>query len=267
MLLSNPKIDYSSVRRMPSVKQSGQTQGTNANSMPTSTSLQDINSHTHKFNWNKDQRLISLPESLLSAQNGTNAKHKTISQSDDRIFEHPEIIIKPTTHDDKAQRRLLATKSLHTNDIGGGSVPNILEHPDMRTPIVLQNQQIPSSSSSSSDRKRLIRQQSADVYATLARTTSPINRDNNQARLTTNQIRSASPGSLIGDIIESPEQEKSEDTRSPSSSSPPPPPPASKGPTKIIREYSETSSASDVDATGKHSNNHTKPQSEEDDFW
>ena len=47
---------------MPGVKLSGQTQGTTSNTMPTSTSLQDISSHTHKFNWNKDQPLINLPE-------------------------------------------------------------------------------------------------------------------------------------------------------------------------------------------------------------
>jgi hypothetical protein len=47
---------------MPSVKLSGQTQGSTTNTMPASTSLQDINSHTHKFNWNKDQPLITLSE-------------------------------------------------------------------------------------------------------------------------------------------------------------------------------------------------------------
>ncbi len=56
------EIDYSSVRRMPSAKLSGQTQVTTTNTMPASTSLQDINSHTHKFNWNKDQTSINLPE-------------------------------------------------------------------------------------------------------------------------------------------------------------------------------------------------------------
>jgi len=55
-------IDYSSVKRMPSVKFSTQTQNTTANNMPSSTSLQDISSHTQKFNWNKDQPLINLPE-------------------------------------------------------------------------------------------------------------------------------------------------------------------------------------------------------------
>jgi hypothetical protein len=44
----------------------------------------------------------------------------------------------------------------------------------------------------------------ADVYSTLARTTSPTH----QPHLVTNQARSNSPGSFIGDIIESPEQEK-----------------------------------------------------------
>jgi hypothetical protein len=73
------EIDYSSVRRMPTVKLSGQTQGTTTNTMPTSTSLQDISSHhAEKFSWNnnnnnnndnnnnnnntKDQRLVNFSE-------------------------------------------------------------------------------------------------------------------------------------------------------------------------------------------------------------
>lgn len=56
------EIDYSSVRRMPSVKLSASNQGTTTSTMPTSTSLQDINSHTQKFNWNKDHPSINLPE-------------------------------------------------------------------------------------------------------------------------------------------------------------------------------------------------------------
>jgi len=51
---------------MPTVKLTGQTQGTTTNTMPTSTSLQDISSHTQKFTWNnnnnQDQRLNSLSE-------------------------------------------------------------------------------------------------------------------------------------------------------------------------------------------------------------
>jgi len=211
MLLSNTKIDYSSVRRMPGVKLSGQTQGTTSNTMPTSTSLQDISSHTHKFNWNKDQPLINIPESLLASKHGTSNRHKTISHSDDRIFEHPEVTIKPSTLDDEIQRRLMmTTRFSNTIENTGGSVPNILEHPDIRTPIIMETQQIslsssPSSSSSSSDRRKIIRQQSADVYSTLARTTSLTN----PTPIATNPVRSNSPGSLIGDdIIESPEQEK-----------------------------------------------------------
>jgi hypothetical protein len=249
---------------MPSAKLSGQIQGTTtANTMPASSSLQDISSHTHKFNWNKDQPSINLPESLLTSKNGTNNRHKNISHSDDRIFEHPEVTIKPSILDEKVHRRLMmTTKTSTTNEKSGGSVPNILEHPDIRTPIVMETEQLSSSSSSSSesssssgDKKKLFRQQSADVYSTLARTTPPTN----QTNLVTNLIRSNSPGSLIGGIVESPEQEKSED--SPSSS----PPPTNKGPVQIIREYSRASSTSDIDPTGKHSNN--KPQSEEDDFW
>jgi hypothetical protein len=65
------EIDYSSVRRILPVKSTGQTQSTTTTStMPTSTSLQDINSHAQKFTWNNnnnnnnddDQRLVSFPE-------------------------------------------------------------------------------------------------------------------------------------------------------------------------------------------------------------
>jgi len=87
-----------------------------------------------------------------------------MSHSDDRIFEHPEITIKPSKLDDKVQRRLMA---LNTNEKNGGSVPNILEHPDIRTPIVMETQQLSLSSSSSSSasnekRKLLFRQQSGN---------------------------------------------------------------------------------------------------------
>lgn len=58
--------DYSSTRRMPSVKllpgQIQSTTTTTANTMPTSTSLQDINSQTQKFHWNKEQPLLNLSE-------------------------------------------------------------------------------------------------------------------------------------------------------------------------------------------------------------
>ncbi|CAF3582588.1 unnamed protein product, partial [Rotaria sp. Silwood1] len=267
---STLEIDYSSVRRMPTVKLSGQTQGTTTNTMPTSSSLQDISSHTQKFNWTKDQPSINLPESLLTSKNKTNDRQKSISQSNDRIFEHPEITIKPSTHDDKAHRRLLTTttKPSHTNENSLGSAPNILEHPDIKKPIVMDINQKSSSSSSSpisnNDRK-LTRQQSADIYTTRTQTILPFNRDTNQTNFVTNPIRSSSPVSSIDDLVERHEQEKSETTSSST------PPPTSKGPVKIIREYAETSSTSDVDSTGKHSNNHNnnhhKPQSEEDDFW
>jgi hypothetical protein len=63
------EIDYSSVRRMPTVKLTGQAQGTTTNTMPTSTSLQDISSHTQKFTWNnndnnnkQDPRLVHFTE-------------------------------------------------------------------------------------------------------------------------------------------------------------------------------------------------------------
>lgn len=62
-MLISLESDYSSARRMPSVKLlPGQIQGTTTNTMPTSTSLQDINSQTQKFNWNKEQPLLNLSE-------------------------------------------------------------------------------------------------------------------------------------------------------------------------------------------------------------
>ncbi len=99
----------------------------------------------------------------MTTRTGTNNHHKNISQSDDRIFEHPEVTIKPSKLDDKVQRRsMMSKKPFNPNENSGGSVPNILEHPDMRTPIVMQNQQLYSSSSSSSSHgnKKLFRQQS-----------------------------------------------------------------------------------------------------------
>jgi hypothetical protein len=78
----------------------------------------------------------------------------TTSQSDERIFEHPEVTIKPSALDDELQRRLLTMKTSNTNDNlvdrdVGQSAPNILEHPDMRSPVFMQTQQISSSNSSS----------------------------------------------------------------------------------------------------------------------
>jgi hypothetical protein len=79
------------------------------------------------------------------------------------------VTIKPSTLDDRVSRRLLsATKGINTNASNGGSVPNILEHPDMKTPVVMGIQQIssPSSSGSSSssrsgnNNRKLVRQQS-----------------------------------------------------------------------------------------------------------
>jgi hypothetical protein len=57
---------------------------------------------------------------------------------------------------------MMTTKPFNTNENNGGSVPNILEHPDIRTPIVMQNQQTPTSSSSSNGNKKLFRQQSGN---------------------------------------------------------------------------------------------------------
>lgn len=101
--------------------------------------------------------------SLLTSKNANHHRQRKVSQSDDHIFEHPEVTIKPNAIDDRIQRRLLtSTQPFNSHINGGGSVPNILEHPDMRTPIVMTTQQLsPSSStSSSSERRKLIRQQS-----------------------------------------------------------------------------------------------------------
>ncbi|UJR33507.1 hypothetical protein I4U23_020952 [Adineta vaga] len=165
MLLSNSKIDYSTVRRMPTVKLSGQTQGT---TMPTSTSLQDINSHTQKFAWNENEdRLAHFSGQLLAANTG---RQISTSQSDERIFEHPEVTIKPSALDDELHRRLLTMKTSNTNEnllehAEGRSAPNILEHPDMRAPVVMLSQQLSSSSTSSltcNELKRVTRTHSAE---------------------------------------------------------------------------------------------------------
>jgi len=212
---------------MPSVKLNAQITNNTTGNIPTSTSLQDINSQSQKFHWHHDQRLNNLPE------------NKTFSQSNDRIFEHPEITIKPSTIDERAQRRaMMTTLPFNSSENGGGSVPNILQHPDMRTPVVMNSQHVssPSSSSttSSNGRKTLVRQQSADVYSTLTRTKSPHDDD------------------------------RSESSRSSSSAVP-----QAKKPIQIIREYSETSSNSDVDRNLKKNDEkkNRKSQSEEDDFW
>lgn len=63
-------------------------------------------------------------------------------------------------------RRLVTTaiKGLSNNENGSGSAPNILEHPDMKTPIVMENHPISFSSSSASSispsNKKITRQQS-----------------------------------------------------------------------------------------------------------
>jgi hypothetical protein len=239
MILSNQKFDYSSVRRMPTVKLSGQAQGTTTNTMPTSTSLQDISSHhAQKFTWNtnntnNDQQLVNFSEKVLSSNPG---RPLIASHSDERVFEHPEVTIKPSALDDELQRRLLTIKTSNTSENllergNGQSVPNILEHPDMRSPVVMQ--QISSSASSSAllihnDCKRISRTQSDDVYETTARTPSPGKPveffiDNHR-----NSKQSISPGSLIDTVIESPEQDKKEDLQISTDS---------------VREYSKPSSS------------------------
>jgi hypothetical protein len=90
------------------------------------------------------------------------------SHSDDRIFEHPEVTIKPSTLDQEIQKRLstLRTSSTTENLLEHDretSVPSILEHPDMRSPVIMLTQHNSLSSSSiliSRDSNRIIRQQS-----------------------------------------------------------------------------------------------------------
>lgn len=61
--MASSESDYSSTRRMPSVKLlPGQIQATTTNTIPASTSLQDINAPTQKFTWNKEQPLLNLSE-------------------------------------------------------------------------------------------------------------------------------------------------------------------------------------------------------------
>lgn len=98
------------------------------------------------------------------------ARQLNTSHSDERIFEHPEVTIKPSALDDEIQRRLLSIKSSNTSENllerdAGQSAPNILEHPDMRSPVVMQSPPISSSNSSSAllmhnDYKRVSRTQS-----------------------------------------------------------------------------------------------------------
>jgi len=87
----------------------------------------------------------------LSSNTG---RQLSISHSDKRIFEHPEVTIIPSALDDELQRRLLTIKTSNASEHiperdGGQSSPNILEHPDMRSPIVMQPHQLSSSLSTS----------------------------------------------------------------------------------------------------------------------
>ncbi|CAF1004214.1 unnamed protein product [Rotaria sordida] len=253
LILSNSKIDYTSVRRIPNVKLSEQTQETTTtNTMSTSTSLQDISSHhTRQFTWNdnnsnnndKDQQLANFYERLLSSNS---SRQLNSSQSDEHIFEHPEVTIKSSALDDEIQRRLSTIKTSNANENslehdGGKSVPNILEHPDMRSPVVMQPPQMSSSFSSSSlliqnNSKKINRTQSADVSTNVTRTPSPdiyveVFIDHHQ-----DSSRSTSPGAPFGDATEGLEEEKNPDPHSSSLSS------SSLMAPDALREYSESSS-------------------------
>ncbi|CAF3856754.1 unnamed protein product [Rotaria magnacalcarata] len=256
---SSNKIDYTSVRRTANVKLSEQTQEpAPTNTMSTSTSLQDISSHhAQKFTWNninndndnnnndnKDQPLAHFYDRLLSSNSD---RQLSSSRSDEFIFEHPEITIKPSALDDEIQRRLSTMKSSNTNESlversGGKSIPNILEHPDMRSPVVMQSPQMSLSSSSSSagllvnnNCKKFNRTQSVDNSVNPVRTLSSntdieLFNDNTQK-----SSRSLSSNPFINDIFESVEQEKNQDLYSSSSTT-----------TDSIRQYSKASSKSDI---------------------
>ena len=108
------------------------------------------------------------PRNIVSSNIG---RALNVSHSDDRIFEHPEVTIKPSALDDEIQRRLLTLKTSNTTESlldqqGEISVPNILEHPDMRGPVVMLTPNTSSSSSAlllANDQKRIIRQQSGRI--------------------------------------------------------------------------------------------------------
>lgn len=99
------------------------------------------------------------------------------SHSDDRIFEHPEVTIKPSELDEEIQKRLLTLKNCANNENllehdPETTIPNILEHPDMDAPVIMLTQQNSNSSSAlliGQDHRRVLRQQSgSDVKTRLS---------------------------------------------------------------------------------------------------
>lgn len=92
------------------------------------------------------------------------------SHSDDRIFEHPEVTIKPSELDEEIQKRLLTLKNCANNENllehdPETTIPNILEHPDMDAPVIMLTQQNSNSSSAlliGQDHRRVLRQQSGN---------------------------------------------------------------------------------------------------------
>ena len=95
------------------------------------------------------------------------------SHSDDRIFEHPEVTIKPSALDEEIQKRLLTLKNSSNNENllehdPETAVPNILEHPDMDAPVIMLTQQNSNSSSAlliGQEHRRVLRQQSGSDKA------------------------------------------------------------------------------------------------------
>ncbi|CAF0971909.1 unnamed protein product [Didymodactylos carnosus] len=244
--------------------------------MPGSTSLQDIRSQKY---WTKEQRLISLPESFISIRGPLT--------SDDRVFEHPEVTVKASQLDDELQRRLQQQQSRT------GSVPNLIEHPDIRQP--LQIQPVPTSTS------KIIRKMSADANNNRRSTSPPssnifsthqsefnkkedeqpsVSLDQNwfkrqqqqqEQQFTTNRNRADPLVTDITDILENSEHKKNDINPSITNGDD-----KRQHPVQIIREYSDTSTVSDDEpnrnkskttttAIRKTPTNGKSPS--DDDFW
>jgi len=250
---------------------------TTVTAMPGSTSLQDIRSQKY---WTKEQRLISLPESFISIRGPLT--------SDDRVFEHPEVTVKASQLDDELQRRLQQQQSRT------GSVPNLIEHPDIRQP--LQIQPVPTSTS------KIIRKMSADANNNRRSTSPPssntssthekhqsdfkkkedeqprVSLDQNwfkqqqqQQQFITNRNRADSPGTNITDILQSSGHKKNDINPSITNGDD-----KRQHPVQIIREYSDTSTVSDDEPNRNKSKTTTTAirktttngkSASDDDFW
>ncbi|CAF0920336.1 unnamed protein product [Didymodactylos carnosus] len=261
-------------RRMPSLplKLNRNSTTTPITKMPGSTSLQDI--RTQKY-WAKEERLIRLPESYLPIRDPLSP--------DNLVFEHPELTVKVSALDDELQRRMQQQQSRT------GSVPNLIEHPDIRQPLQLQPV-LPSTS-------KITRQMSADVNvqrspSPASSITSPIHERHysapskkqddqlslsldqhwfQQQQLIPNNNRAISLRSNITDILEKPEHDKNDINPSTTNRDD-----QHQRHVEIIREYSDTSTVSDdqtnrnkpkatATTVQKSATNGKSPS--DDDFW